>query len=236
MKPIIIFMLLVVSFTNGLTQTVSWDRQEKVIVADSNTMPPQVVGRISLVSNNTIANRIDRVFFTGPEASEFVIIDNQYKLNPLEGFDLGAQDLLWVDVAFVPNYNKLYPLKFADRQSVLIATYFIDAKHSIRDTTSIDVIGTFNQKLSVAQPVSATNLKVFVADKQIIVELPESESRPYECSLYDILGRTIKTWPMSEMLSANSKLLLPLPTISAGTYILSIKAANDTRTSMILIQ
>jgi hypothetical protein len=233
MKLLIAIGILLVIATSSSAQLVKWDRFELRLVGDSTMMPLQVTGRIFLVSNSTKKSYIERIYLSGSESSEFTPIDNLIKMNPLEGFFLDAQELMWVDVAFIPNYGQLLPEKFADRHATLITIYFRDETKTIRDTTIIDLIGTFNQKLSVAQALDQSNLEVYTHNGQIIITLPDDITSPITCSLYDLLGRKLIEWPAQE---ANSALALPLPRLTPGVYIVKIQSNGINASYKILVQ
>ncbi|HET9135536.1 MAG TPA: hypothetical protein VFO76_02775, partial [Candidatus Kapabacteria bacterium] len=221
----------------GVNSGVIWDVPTDTLFADSNTTPPIVVtDRVELIQQSTTKIRVDKVIITGPDAAEFMIVGNQLGITPLEGFDMNPGDSIWVDISFNPDLTKPYPQKFADRHANLDAIFFTDAAHTLRETSTIKLTGTFTGKLSVAEQHSNTDLRAYYSNHQLIIELPKNSMPPYEFSLYDILGRKIKSWKGSEMNISESNILLPVETLTSGTYIVRFKSNADVRSCSIIVQ
>jgi hypothetical protein len=221
----------------GANPGVIWDVPSDTLYADSNVTPPIVVtNRVVLIQQSTTKVRVEKVILTGPDAREFTIDDNQLGLTPLEGFDMNPGDSIWVDITFNPDLTKPYPQKFADRHANLDAIFFTDAGHTQRNTSTIKLTGTFTGKLSVAKQHSNADLKAYYSNHQLIVELPKNSTPPYEFSLYDILGRKVASWKGSEIGTSESNVILPVTTLSSGTYIVRFKSNADVRSCNIIIQ
>ncbi|HET9135614.1 MAG TPA: T9SS type A sorting domain-containing protein [Candidatus Kapabacteria bacterium] len=219
---------------NGVKPGLIWSLDTLTFHGDSTVMPAEIDRRINLYSTASGVIRLEKTFIDGPDMAEFAMIGNQINQNPLEGVDLSSGDTLWVDIAFTPDYTKPYPQKFADRHANLNAVFFTDAAHTQRDTSVAILIGTFGGKLSVAQQATITNdLQAYYSNHQLTIKLPESSKPPYECSLYDILGRKIHSWHKQTATGNTTELKLELPSIQNGMYILRI---NDERSCTFVVQ
>jgi hypothetical protein len=215
----------------GVSSGVIWNRRQTTIVADSITKPNLVVQQVFLKSIGSSQILVDRVFFSGLNATEFRIVGNQLNFSPLEGFAMNPGDSIWVDIAFAPDYTKD---NFQDRHADLVMTAFRDAAQTIRDTNIMAVTGTFNGVLGVSdtKPEDAS-LKVYYYNHQLVIELPDSHLQKLSCSLFDLLGRKLIEWPAQE---ANSALALPLPRLTPAVYIVKIPSNGINATYKILVQ
>jgi len=107
---------------------VAWDRDaisETVICEDS------LIQRIFLLSDCQPGDstlHISSVTFSGPNASEWKILNNELGLSPLSNFDFHPCDSFWVDIVFKPD---LIPQNYADRHAQLIANVMTESPQII---------------------------------------------------------------------------------------------------------
>ncbi len=122
----------------GVKPGVVWDRPTQ---ADTTTCDDPVITRVNLINNSNKQTTVTKVYFNGPDASEYSLYANQFNYSPLEGFPMNPGDTLWVEYKWLPDLTR--PIKLAQRSSNLIATF--DDGTGKNDSTVIALTGTILQ-------------------------------------------------------------------------------------------
>ncbi len=130
----------------GVKPGVIWDR---IVQADTTICDSAVTRQVFLLNRQTSDTYVQKVFFDGPDAAEYSLAPEQ-KIKPLVGFPMNVGEILYVNYIFTPDLTK--PNRFADRHARLIAAYYRDTKHTIIDSTIIDLTGVILYPLLVANP------------------------------------------------------------------------------------
>jgi len=220
----------------GIKPGIIWDRSDEIYRLDSSILDTPITRRVYLLATATAVIHMDRVYFSGPDAAEFTLSNNQLNQNPLEGFDMRPGDTIWVEYTFQTDITKPYPARYADRHAKLEATYFTDAVRSNRDTTRIDITVTYNKPLAInEQRISTEKIKAYIYSHQLIVELPDDNNNYFDCSLYDLLGRKVTEWSKQNILTEGNIMALPLPKISSGAYVLRLRSESGHQASALVM-
>ncbi len=124
---------------------VNWDRLKQL---DSVICDDSVVVRVYLLNTSTAKAHVDNVYFDGPNAQEYHVLNDQLNRLPLQNFDMNIGDKIWVDVVFKADLSKGY----ADRKARIIATFVIPSDPTHDDSTVIDFTGKVQHAVLVNNP------------------------------------------------------------------------------------
>ncbi len=216
-----------------------WDTTTTTINADSTVVPVTGVGRVFLENRQTADAYVIVVRITGPDASEFELGQNQAGYDPLERFPIRANGSIWIDLLFKPDMTKPQPARSAHRFATLTAIYNKNPSGTITDSTVMQLIGGFDTlRLGVKiQPINTVSkLTAFVQEKRLVVILPNDQQDKLSLELYDLLGRKVSDWNAAEQYKIDNRLMLPIPTVASGTYIVRLKTATGQSSCVVIAQ
>lgn len=240
MKILAAFMLLVIAWSSCFAQELICDHANCVMVADSITMPASIASeKLYLVNRSDKKVIITSTGMSSSESTEFKYIGSQLGYSHLTDVEIARGDSIWFFVAFVPDYSRLYPWKFADRHAIFSIYYFaIDSDgHKTYAPLSVDLRGVFNHSLSVLNHESSeSKLRAYVSGRELHIDLADNCMDISSCALFDILGRKVSSWRNDEIVKSDAKLLLTLPSLSAGAYFLRVHSSTGDDGCRIVIQ
>ncbi len=222
---------------NTVVPGIVWDRPIVKIFADTVTSFFGTA-RVFLKNNQSSDTYVALVLFVGQDSAEFKLATAQV-YSPLEGFPMSPGGSIPVDLEFRPYMNKPQPARSSDRHAKLLATFYRDSKHTVLDTAIMDVIGVFDSlKLavhSIPTKSNETTLSAYQFDRHLIVSIPDGLSGMSTCELYDLLGRKVYDWQSAEKYAIDGNFILPLPSLSEGSYILRLRNGNLGRSCLVMI-
>jgi hypothetical protein len=178
----------------GVKAGFAWDRIRQTFVGDSTVTNDSVIARVYLFNNSTDIFHgppvhIDRVLLTGPNVSEFYILNDKLGKVPLGNFDLAPGDSIWVDVVFKPELIKPYPQRHADRHADLVA----QALPGVEKDQIVNLVGSW-AKSGVAISSSQSVFTIHpnpASGNSVIVSFSSPQERNATLALYDVLGRQV---------------------------------------------
>lgn len=218
---------------NGVKPGVVWDRLVQIDSADSTATPPADTFLVNLLNVNTARTHVIDVFFDGPDANEFSILSNQYAYNPLKGFDMDTGSKMWVQCIWLPDLTK----GFHNRSAHLVATYTVPPGRT--DSTVIEVTGTFHPRLSNStgselQAFGAT--EAYLSGRRLYLRMPPTGTEIAQIELYDVLGRRVFAWSGSTEPDADGALIVPMPQLASGVYVVRATSGNSVRSVKVVKQ
>jgi hypothetical protein len=220
----------------GVKPGLFWLEPTVVFYSDSAVIDAAITRRAHLCSSSTSVTHVDKVYTSGKDSAEFSISGNQLNLNPLEGFDLNVGDTIWIDVTFTPDLSKTGPEKYADRHAKLETIFFADHAHTIRDTIRTDLVRTVDKSLGIiSAPKQYKAIKAYTYGPYMIVEMPNDDEQYSDCSLYDLLGRKVTQWSKQNISVAEYTMMLPLPKVSSGSYVLRLRSESGAQVSTLVM-
>jgi hypothetical protein len=83
----------------------AWDRSRQNFEVECTD---SVIHRVYLFNNQEAPETVVRVRIEGSDANEWKMVGNQPGYNPLEGFNMGEGDSIWVDLMFKADLSKGY--------------------------------------------------------------------------------------------------------------------------------
>ncbi len=168
----------------GVKPGVIWDR---IVQADTTTCSDTTVRRVYLSNHQTSETYVYQVFFDGADAAEYSLAPSQV-YSPLDGFPMLKDATIPVDYILRPNVTK----GFADRHARLIASYYRDTKHTILDSTIIDLTGVILHPAVTANPTLLDFGVVGVGQpNSLITTLSSTGTAPYILSAIDFKSPVI---------------------------------------------
>ncbi len=201
----------------GEAPGISWSKHTR-----SDTISTELfkIGRVYLINNLNKQTTISKVFFSGPDSAEYHLIANQYGYYPLEGFPMNAGDTIWADYKWQPDITT--PIGKQPRIDSLIATF--DNGIGKLDSAIIVLSDYFKGMYDVflSNEQGKPQIRVIFSKNELLIS-PFPMPLPSALRLYDLLGREIREWSVSAVTIEDGNIVLPLGSLSAGTYIILLE-------------
>lgn len=220
------------------TRGIIWEKDQLYVYADTTTKPSIGEDHISLENYSLFQLLADSVYISGEDSSEFKLSSNQV-YTPLTYFSMNPNARVPVNVEFNPDMSKPQPGRGSLRHATLYAICPLANSRTAKDTIIANLIGGFDKLALVrskAMKSSETSLTAYQYDRQLIVAIPDGLAGMSTCELYDLLGRKVMSWDNSGAQSSKEHLVLPLPSLSSGMYIVRLKYGSKQLSTTVILR